>query len=88
MFAGYNDQGCGVGVGVARSRRFLGGFRVGFLRILRVGDGVGVGTFGKVGVVVGHCTSDSSNLMTTTAYFLYLLASMTSTMKKKHRWYF
>jgi len=34
-------QGCGVGVGVARSRRFLGGVEVGFLITL----GVGVGFF-------------------------------------------
>jgi len=45
-------QGCGIGigvrVGVARSRKFLG--RVGFLRTL----GAGVG--------VGHFTSDSATL--------------------------
>jgi len=37
--------GCGVGVGGARSRVFLGGVGIGFLRKLRVGMGVGVGFF-------------------------------------------
>jgi len=32
-------QGCGVGVGDARSRRFVGGVGVGFLRTLEVGVG-------------------------------------------------
>ena len=35
------QQGCGVGVRVARSRIFLGGFGVGFLRTPGVGVGVG-----------------------------------------------
>ena len=33
------NQGCGAGVGVVRSRRFLGGVGVGFLTTLRVGVG-------------------------------------------------
>jgi len=38
-------HGCGVGVGDAGSRRFLGAVGVGFLRTLEVGVGVGVGFF-------------------------------------------
>ena len=35
--AQHEDQGCGVGAGVVRSRRFLGGVGVRFLTTLRVG---------------------------------------------------
>jgi len=39
----FRNQGCGVGVVVAGSWRFLGGVGVGFLRTL--GWGVGIGIF-------------------------------------------
>jgi len=45
MFVGGGYQGCGVGVGVAKSRKFLCGVGVSFLTTLGVEVGVGVGFF-------------------------------------------